>query len=220
MPFVDDYSPASPASIWRNPLPEHCALLTFLSALLAFLSFVSMRAAASRSTTLFYLFQALATSAATFAADRYLFYPRIPAPPAWCASVAVLLLSAGLFSCLRDVQLHDSTCADDDADGEAAAGEETAPLAPTGLAAAAEAAAVSPTASWYSRRHHNHPQQLQRGDRRVPLGVSSRDNRLVARSPAAIRQHSCGAGNRSPPRNAFWHQRPLEARLKLADARP
>lgn len=105
-PFVDDYSPMSATSVINYPFQEHHTLLILLTALLAFLSFVSMRASASRATVTFFSVQSIAIAACIFAADWYLFGSHLEATRLWYANVSLLLISTAVFNCLRDAQIR------------------------------------------------------------------------------------------------------------------
>jgi hypothetical protein len=129
-PFLDDYSPASPSSVLNYPFPENYTLLILLTSLLAFLSFVSMRASASRSTVSFFAVQALTVAGCAFACDRYFFIPpgAQAVPRVWCGGVAVLLAASALFSALRDGQTQGGAgreCVDGSGVGEDSGGDET-----------------------------------------------------------------------------------------------
>lgn len=105
-PFVDDYSPSSPTSIISYTFPEQYTLLIIFTSLLAFLSFVSMRASASRSTVTFFSVQSAAIAACSFTADQYFFNSRDGGHSLWFACVVTLLLATLFFSFLRDSQMR------------------------------------------------------------------------------------------------------------------
>lgn len=105
-PFVDDYSPSSPNSIMNYTFPEHYTLLIIFTSLLAFLSFVSMRASASRSTTTYFAVQSTAIAACSFTADQYFFSAHEAMHNLWLACVVTLLLATLFFSFLRETQMR------------------------------------------------------------------------------------------------------------------
>lgn len=107
--LTDSYHPRSEESIWRYPFPEHFTILIFFTGLLAFLSFISMRASSSRSTVHFFILQSVVISICTFGMDWLLVMTAGPDPmhpsSLWFVSTAVLSGMTGIFGFIRDAQL-------------------------------------------------------------------------------------------------------------------
>lgn len=104
-------SPTDRDSLYNHHLPEQNALLVFLTSLLVFLSFVSMRASSSRSTESYFIVQSIAITICVFITDWRVIAPTIVAgasPSAlWFVSAATVATASGVFGSMRDAQLDD-----------------------------------------------------------------------------------------------------------------
>lgn len=102
VPIFDDYSVTSAASIRQFEFDDNRTTLIFATALLAFLSFVAMRASVSRSSPSFYSFLLQITSVAIFEVDKFLFHSDQGQTRAWNIWVTIIMFGSIVFAVYRD----------------------------------------------------------------------------------------------------------------------